>query len=56
MENSRAPSLDAAGRVLTFGSRHPIDGSDKGPDDDLYIYRVRQSFDAARETGGMSIR
>jgi Tol biopolymer transport system component len=41
MESSRAPSLDDAGRVLAFGSRHPINGRDEGRDEDLYVYRVR---------------
>jgi Tol biopolymer transport system component len=41
MENSRAPSLDATGRVLAFGSRHPINESDKAHDEDLYLYRLR---------------
>ena len=41
MENSRAPSLDDTGRVLAFGSRHPIDGRDRAHDEDLYVYRVR---------------
>ena len=41
MENSRAPSLDDAGRVLAFGSRHPVNERDEGRDDDLYVYRVR---------------
>jgi Tol biopolymer transport system component len=37
LENSRAPSLDAAGGVLVFGSRHPIGIPDRGHDEDLYI-------------------
>jgi Tol biopolymer transport system component len=41
MENSRAPSLDNSGRVLTFGSRHPINERDEGHDEDLYVYRLR---------------
>jgi hypothetical protein len=41
MENSRAPSLDDTGRVLAFGSRHPINARDKADDEDLYVYRVR---------------
>jgi Tol biopolymer transport system component len=41
MENSRAPSLDDAGQVLAFGSRHPIDGRDEAHDEDLYVYRRR---------------
>jgi Tol biopolymer transport system component len=41
MENSRAPSLDDAGQVLTFGSRHPINGRDETHDENLYVYRLR---------------
>jgi Tol biopolymer transport system component len=40
MENSRAPSLDDAGQVIAFGSRHPIDGRDEARDEDLYVYRL----------------
>jgi len=40
MENSRAPSLDDAGQVLAFGSRHPINGRDEAHDEDLYVYRL----------------
>jgi hypothetical protein len=41
MGNSRAPSLDDTGRVLAFGSRHPINGRDEADDEDLFVYRVR---------------
>ncbi len=41
MDNSRAPSLDDAGHVIAFESRHPINGRDQGVDEDLYVYRVR---------------
>jgi Tol biopolymer transport system component len=41
MENSRAPSLDNSGRVLAFGSRHPINERDEDHDEDLYVYRLR---------------
>jgi Tol biopolymer transport system component len=41
MENSRAPSLDDTGRVLAFGSRHPINGRDRAHDEDLYVYQLR---------------
>jgi Tol biopolymer transport system component len=41
MENSRAPSLDGTGRVIAFGSRHPISGRDEAHDEDLYVYRLR---------------
>jgi Tol biopolymer transport system component len=37
MENSRAPSLDDAGQVIAFGSRHPINGRDAARDEDLYV-------------------
>jgi Tol biopolymer transport system component len=40
MENSRAPSLDDAGQVLAFGSRHPINRRDEARDEDLYVYRL----------------
>jgi Tol biopolymer transport system component len=40
MENSRAPSLDDAGQVLTFGSQHPINRRDQARDEDLYVYRL----------------
>ena len=42
MENSRAPSLDDAGQVLAFGSRHPINRRDEAHDEDLYVYRLRR--------------
>ena len=41
MENSRAPSLDDTGRVVAFGSRHPVSGRDEAHDVTLYVYRVR---------------
>ena len=41
MENSRAPSLDDTGRVVAFGSRHPVNVRDEAHDEDLYVYRVR---------------
>ena len=43
MENSRGPALDAAGRVLAFGSRHPIDDGDAAHDEDLYVVRCPRS-------------
>jgi Tol biopolymer transport system component len=45
MGNSRAPSLDDTGRVLAFGSRHPMNGRDEADDEDLFVYRVRSGFD-----------
>ena len=40
MENSRGPSIDAAGRLVVFGSRHPIDPADIANDEDLYVARI----------------
>lgn len=37
MEPSAGPSIDAAGTVVAFSSRHPTDASDKGNDFDLYV-------------------
>ena len=65
MENSRAPSLDDAGQVLAFGSRHPINARDEAHDEDLYVYRLpalgastaaspgdsRETFDSAQRRG-----
>jgi hypothetical protein len=48
MENSRAPSLDAAGEVLAFGSRHPIIRRDAARDENLYVYRLRRQLSESR--------
>ena len=48
MENSRAPSLDDAGQVLAFGSRHPINGRDEARDEDLYVFRLRRPLMESR--------
>jgi Tol biopolymer transport system component len=37
MEESVAPAIDSAGRVLAFTSRHPIDERDTGHDFDLFV-------------------
>jgi len=42
METSRAPSLDGTGRVLAFGSRHPISGRADSHDENLFVW-VRTS-------------
>ena len=39
MENSRAPSLDHSGRLLVFGSRHPVDAQDSDNDEDLFVVK-----------------
>ena len=38
MESSRAPSLDGTGRVLAFGSRHPIKGRAHSHDENLFVW------------------
>jgi Tol biopolymer transport system component len=39
-EVSTGPSLDAAGRVIAFSSRHPIDRSDLKHDFDLFVEEI----------------
>ena len=41
MESSRAPSLDGTGRVLAFGSRHPIHGRADSYDENLFVWVPR---------------
>ena len=41
MESSTAPSLDGTGRVLAFGSRHPMNGSADGHDENLFVWVPR---------------
>jgi Tol biopolymer transport system component len=41
MESSRAPSLDGTGRVLAFGSRHPINGRADSHDENLFVWVPR---------------
>lgn len=41
MESSRAPSLDGTGRVLAFGSRHPINGRPDSHDENLFVWVAR---------------
>jgi Tol biopolymer transport system component len=42
MEESRAPSMDASGRIVVFSSRHPVGPHDWGHDEDLFIHRRSQ--------------
>ena len=42
MESSRGPSLDGTGRVLVFGSRHPINGRDDNDNEDLFVWFARR--------------
>ena len=42
MEYSRAPSLDASGRIVVFVTRHPVDDRDEGHDEDLLIKTWRR--------------
>jgi Tol biopolymer transport system component len=37
MEESSAPALDAAGEIVAFSSKHPIDGGDVANDFDLFV-------------------
>jgi Tol biopolymer transport system component len=43
METSRGPSLNAAGTVVAFGSRHPLGEDDTADDEDLYVLLVAPS-------------
>jgi len=38
MEASRAPSIDASGRIVVFSSRHPVAPHDWKHDEDLFIH------------------
>jgi Tol biopolymer transport system component len=38
MEHSRTPTLDDHGRVVVFGTRHPIDPRDEAFDEDLFVW------------------
>jgi hypothetical protein len=49
METSHAPSIDGAGRVLVFASRHPIGAEDMDDDDDLFLW-LKGSVPAAMMT------
>ncbi len=40
METSRCPSIDAAGRMVAFGSWHPIGIDDAAHDEDLFLVRI----------------
>lgn len=40
MEPSGGPALDAAGDLVVFSSRHPVDEADTGDDADLFLMRA----------------
>jgi Tol biopolymer transport system component len=40
METSRGPSIDGAGRMVAFGSWHPIGIGDAAHDEDLFLVRI----------------
>jgi Tol biopolymer transport system component len=42
MEPSVAPAIDAAGHVVAFSSRHPMDPGDTGNDFDLFVRVLRR--------------
>jgi len=50
MESSRAPSLDGAGRVLAFGSRHPIPGRPDGHGENLFVCCFARSTTPSRSS------
>ena len=37
VEPSAGPALDAAGLVVSFSSRHPVDANDRTDDYDLFV-------------------
>jgi len=54
MENSRGPSLDETGRLLTLTSRHPSSAHDEGNDEDLFLIDVSPRGQAAPIENGRS--
>jgi hypothetical protein len=42
LEPSVGPALDAAGEIIAFSSRHPIDPADVKNDFDLFIRSIRR--------------
>ena len=55
IKDSRAPSLDASGRVVVFVTRHPIDDRDEGDDEDLVV-RTHAVADSGSEDRGLRNR
>jgi Tol biopolymer transport system component len=53
MEYSRAPSLDASGRIVVFVTRHPTGDGDDGHDEDLVVrgFGARDSGPGLRAPG-----
>lgn len=45
MENSRGPSLDGRGRVLTFSSTHPRSPEDEAHDENLFVLESTRTRD-----------
>ncbi len=55
-EVSAGPSLDAAGRVIAFSSRHPIDASDVKHDFDLFIEEMPHARARSRRSPASTLR
>jgi hypothetical protein len=55
-EVSTGPSLDAAGRVIAFSSRHPIDPSDLKNDFDLFVEEIPVVRERTDPSGGLRRR
>jgi Tol biopolymer transport system component len=49
MEWSAAPAIDGSGQVVAFSSRHPIDGSDRAEDLDLFVRPLPLPLTAAKK-------
>ena len=52
-EVSAGPSLDAAGRVIAFSSRHPIDSSDLKHDFDLFVEEMTLVRERTNPSGAL---
>ena len=48
METSAGPAIDAAGDIVAFSSRHPIDVTDRMNDYDLFVVRRQSSSEYVR--------
>jgi Tol biopolymer transport system component len=49
MEPSAGPAIDGAGRIVTFSSRHPVDGADRRDDFDLFVRAVLPASTVTRK-------
>jgi hypothetical protein len=49
MEPRAGPAIDGAGRIVTFSSRHPVDGADRRDDFDLFVRAVLPASTVTRK-------